>query len=50
MTVANRNAHQPDQDDLISAGSILAILPPLLLFALLNRYCVRGLFAGAVKG
>ena len=28
----------------------LAILPPLLLFALLNRYYVRGLFAGAVKG
>ena len=52
MTVglANLNAPQLNQDDLISAGSILAILPPLLLFALLNRYYVRGLFAGAVKG
>ncbi len=34
----------------MSAGSIMAILPPLLLFALLNRYYVRGLFAGGVKG
>jgi len=48
--LANLNAPQLNQDDLISAGSILAILPPLLLFALLNRYYVKGLFAGAVKG
>jgi ABC-type glycerol-3-phosphate transport system permease component len=48
--LANLNAPQLNQDDLISAGSILAILPPLLLFAMLNRYYVRGLFAGAVKG
>ncbi|MBN9152099.1 MAG: carbohydrate ABC transporter permease [Micrococcales bacterium] len=39
-----------NQDDLISAGSILAILPPLVLFAILNRYYVRGLFVGSVKG
>jgi ABC-type glycerol-3-phosphate transport system permease component len=48
--LANLNAPQLNQDDLISAGSVLAILPPLLLFALLNRFYVRGLFAGAVKG
>lgn len=29
---------------------MIAILPSLTLLALLNRYCVRGLFAGAVKG
>jgi len=38
------------QDDLVAAGSIMAILPPLLLFAALNRFYVRGLFAGATKG
>ena len=38
------------QQDLVSAGAILAILPPLLLFAALNRYYVRGLFAGGSKG
>jgi ABC-type glycerol-3-phosphate transport system permease component len=29
---------------------VIAILPPLVLFALLNRYYVRGLFAGGLKG
>jgi ABC-type glycerol-3-phosphate transport system permease component len=48
--LANLQAPQLNQDDLISSGSILAIVPPLLLFALLNRYYVRGLYAGAVKG
>ncbi len=48
--LANLQAPQLNQDDLISAGSILAIIPPLALFAILNRYYVRGLFAGAVKG
>ena len=48
--VSSVRAPQPDQDDLISAGSVLAILPPLLLFALVNRYRVRDLYAGAVKG
>jgi ABC-type glycerol-3-phosphate transport system permease component len=38
------------QEDLVSAGTIMAILPPLLLFAALNRFYVRGLFAGATKG
>lgn len=48
--LANLQAPQLNQDDLVSSGSILAIIPPLLLFALLNRYYVRGLYAGAVKG
>jgi alpha-glucoside transport system permease protein len=48
--LANLEAPQLNQDDLISAGSIMAILPPLLLFTLLNRYYVRGLFAGSIKG
>ena len=38
------------QENLVAAGSIVAILPPMLLFAMLNRYYVRGLFAGATKG
>jgi ABC-type glycerol-3-phosphate transport system permease component len=29
---------------------MMAILPPLVLFALLNRYYVRGMFAGGAKG
>jgi ABC-type glycerol-3-phosphate transport system permease component len=34
----------------VSAGSIMVVLPPLLLFIALNRFYVRGLFAGGVKG
>lgn len=33
----------------MSAGTILAIVPPLALFALLNRFYVRGLFGGYGK-
>jgi hypothetical protein len=48
--LANLQARHLAQENLVSAGAIMAILPPLLLFALLNRYYVRGLFAGGVKG
>ena len=48
--LANLQAPHLAQENLVSAGSIMAILPPLLLFALLNRFYVRGLFAGGVKG
>ena len=48
--LANLSSPHLAQENLVAAGSILAILPPMLLFALLNRYYVRGLFAGATKG
>lgn len=48
--LANLQSPHLAQQDLVSAGAILAILPPLVLFAILNRYYVRGLFAGSVKG
>lgn len=52
LTVGLANLQSPHlaQEDLVAAGSILAILPPMLLFAALNRVYVRGLFAGATKG
>ena len=52
LTVGLANLQSPHlaQDDLVAAGSIMAILPPLLLFVALNRFYVRGLFAGATKG
>lgn len=34
---------------LLSAGSLLAMLPPLLVFLFLQRYFVRGLVGGAIK-
>jgi ABC-type glycerol-3-phosphate transport system permease component len=52
LTVGLANLQSPhlSQQDIVAAGSILAILPPLALFMLLNRYYVRGLFAGGLKG
>ncbi|WUD70322.1 carbohydrate ABC transporter permease [Streptomyces sp. NBC_00510] len=52
LTVGLANLQSPHlaQQNLVSAGSIIAILPPLLVFTVLNRYYVRGLFAGGVKG
>ena len=52
LTVGLANLSSPHlaRENLVAAGSILAILPPMLLFAMLNRYYVRGLFAGATKG
>lgn len=49
LTVGLANLQSPHlaQDDLVSAGAMMAILPPLLLFVMLNRYYVRGLFAGS---
>lgn len=47
--IANLQSAHLAQQDVISAGALLAILPPLALFVALNRYYVRGLFAGSVK-
>jgi ABC-type glycerol-3-phosphate transport system permease component len=52
LTVGLANLQSPHlaQEDIVSAGAMMAILPPLVLFAVLNRFYVRGLFAGGVKG
>jgi alpha-glucoside transport system permease protein len=52
ITVGLANLQSPHlaQQDIVAAGAVIAILPPLVLFALLNRYYVRGLFAGGLKG
>jgi ABC-type glycerol-3-phosphate transport system permease component len=47
--IANLQSAHLAQQDVISAGALLAILPPLALFIALNRYYVRGLFSGGVK-
>ncbi len=36
--------------ELMMAGAVVTVLPPLLLFLALQRYYVRGLLAGGVKG
>ncbi|MGH2394064.1 MAG: carbohydrate ABC transporter permease [Candidatus Limnocylindria bacterium] len=45
--LANLQSPHLAQDDIVSAGAMMAILPPVALFVVLNRYYVRGLFAGS---
>src|SRR5437867_4220496 len=47
--IANLQSAHLARQDVISAGALLAILPPLVLFVVLNRFYVRGLFAVSVK-
>lgn len=48
--LANLQSPHLAQQDIVSAGAVMAVLPPLALFVALNRYYVRGLFAGGSKG
>jgi multiple sugar transport system permease protein len=44
-------ARESVQDtELMMAGAVVTVAPPLLLFLLLQRYYIRGLLAGSVKG
>jgi multiple sugar transport system permease protein len=35
---------------ILAAGAIIAIIPPLIIFAFIQKYLIKGLSAGAVKG
>ena len=41
--------HAPDTE-LMMAGSVLTILPVMLVFLFLQRYYIQGVMAGSVKG
>lgn len=44
-------ARESVQDtELMMAGAVVTVVPPLALFLLLQRYYIRGLLAGGVKG
>lgn len=34
----------------LAAGSIIALIPPVILFAFIQKYLIAGLSNGAVKG
>jgi multiple sugar transport system permease protein len=36
--------------ELMMAGSVVTVLPVLMLFVFLQRYYIAGLMAGSVKG
>jgi ABC-type glycerol-3-phosphate transport system permease component len=50
VALSNLQGQNLPRQDVVSAAAMMAILPPLLLFAALNRFYVRGMFAGGAKG
>jgi multiple sugar transport system permease protein len=50
VALAALSREHVQDNELMMAGSVLTILPVLLLFLMLQRYYMQGLMAGSVKG
>ena len=50
VRVAELSGTRGSQWQLLSAGAFVALVVPLIVFLSLQRYFVRGLLAGSVKG
>jgi alpha-glucoside transport system permease protein len=50
LALANLSGTRGTAWQLLSAGALVSILVPVTVFLLLQRYFVRGLLAGSVKG
>ncbi|MGQ0539920.1 MAG: carbohydrate ABC transporter permease [Gemmatimonadaceae bacterium] len=50
VALANLAGEHVQDTELMMAGSVLTLLPVMLVFLLLQRYYIQGLMAGSVKG
>lgn len=50
VALASLSREHVQDNELMMAGSVLTILPVLLLFLGLQRYYIQGLLVGSVKG
>ena len=50
LALANLSGTRGTAWQLLSAGAFVSIIVPVTVFLLLQRYFVRGLLAGSVKG
>jgi alpha-glucoside transport system permease protein len=50
VTVANLIGSQGQGQELLAAGAVVSLALPVAVFFALQRYFVRGIVAGAVKG
>ncbi len=50
VAVANLVGEHVQDVELMMAGSVLTVVPVLLLFIFLQRYYIAGLMVGSVKG
>jgi multiple sugar transport system permease protein len=50
VALATLSREHVQDDEMMMAGSVVTILPVLLVFLSLQRYYIQGLLAGSVKG
>ena len=50
VALANLSGEHVQDTELMMAGAVLTVTPVLLVFLVLQRQYVRGLFLGSVKG
>jgi multiple sugar transport system permease protein len=50
VAIANLVGEHVQDVELMMAGSVITVLPVLMLFLFLQRYYIAGLMAGSVKG
>jgi multiple sugar transport system permease protein len=50
VALANLMGEHTKDPELMMAGSVLTILPVIILFLALQKYYIRGIMAGSVKG
>jgi multiple sugar transport system permease protein len=50
VALANLAGEHVQDTELMMAGSVLTVLPVVILFVSLQRYYLQGLMSGAVKG
>ena len=49
VAIANLSGEHVQDTELMMAGSVLTVLPVLVLFAALQKYYISGIMAGSVK-
>ena len=50
VALASLSREHVQDSELMMAGAVLTVLPVLFLFLVLQRYYLRGMMTGAVKG
>jgi len=50
IALATLSREHVQDNELMMAGAVLTVLPVLLLFLALQRYYIRGILVGSVKG
>ncbi len=50
VALANLSREHVQDTELMMAGAVLTVLPVLVLFLALQRYYIRGILMGSVKG